>query len=262
MVASAGWTLRAAAAGKPLWQLWGGERSVEVSWTVTRQKPAAMAKEAAESCSRCGFRTLKVKGGQGLETDLRALAEIRAAVGPRVELCVDANGAYPREEAPGYVRRIAQAGAAVAEDPSPLAPDAQFEALQKGASIPILVDNSCSTARDAALYLERGVRAISLKPGRVGLSETRAVQALASLQGAKMTVGIYGESVLGTLVNLQQAAALARPHALAAEQSFFLEMGAQVSKLAPEIRGGCIELPAEADLSRLVDWDAVKRYAL
>jgi L-alanine-DL-glutamate epimerase-like enolase superfamily enzyme len=175
---------------------------------------------------------------------------------------VDANGAYAREQAPDYVRRIGEAGAAVVEDPSALAPDAEFESLQKGSSIPILVDSSCSTARDAALYLERGARAVSLKPGRVGLAETRAVQALASKQQVRMTVGIYGESALGTLVNLQQAAALARPHALPAEQSFFLEMGAQVSKLVPEIRAGRFELPAEADLSRLVDWQAAKRYAL
>ena len=235
MVASACWTLRAAAAGQPLWKLWGGEPGVELSWTVTRQKPAAMAGEAAEYCARHGFRTLKVKGGQGLDTDLRALAEIRAAVG---------------------------AGVALAEDPSPLAPDAQFEALQQGSAIPILVDSSCSTARDAELYLARGARAISLKPGRVGLSETHAVQALAAKQGARLAVGIYAESALGTLISLQQAAAVPRARSLAAEQSFFLEMTAQVSRLVPEIRQGRVELPAAADMASLVDWDAVKRFAL
>ncbi|OGA11934.1 MAG: hypothetical protein A3D95_02655 [Betaproteobacteria bacterium RIFCSPHIGHO2_12_FULL_69_13] len=262
MVASACWTLRAAAAGQPLWKLWGGEPGVELSWTVTRQKPAAMAGEAAEYCARHGFRTLKVKGGQGLDTDLRALAEIRAAVGAGVELTVDANGAYGRAEAPEYVRRIAQAGVALAEDPSPLAPDAQFEALQQGSAIPILVDSSCSTARDAELYLARGARAISLKPGRVGLSETHAVQALAAKQGARLAVGIYAESALGTLISLQQAAAVPRARSLAAEQSFFLEMTAQVSRLVPEIRQGRVELPAAADMASLVDWDAVKRFAL
>jgi hypothetical protein len=34
-----------------------------------------------------------------------------------------------------------------------------------------------------------------------------------------------------------------------------------VSTLLPQIRGGKIELPAEADLSRLVEWESVKRHA-
>ena len=101
-----------------------------------------------------------------------------------------------------------------------------------------------------------GARAISLKPGRVGLSETYAVQALAAKQGARLAVGIYAESALGTLVNLQQ------PGTMAAEQTFFLAMKEQVSTLLPQIRGGKIELPAESDLSGLVDWERVGRFAL
>ena len=48
LIDNACWTLRAAAAGKPLWQLLGGQANVEVSWCVTRQPPEAMAREAAE----------------------------------------------------------------------------------------------------------------------------------------------------------------------------------------------------------------------
>jgi len=48
LIDNACWTLRAAAAGKPLWQLLGGQGNVEVSWCVTRQPPEAMAREAAE----------------------------------------------------------------------------------------------------------------------------------------------------------------------------------------------------------------------
>jgi hypothetical protein len=64
-------------------------------------------------------------------------------------------------------------------------------------------------------------------------------------------VGIYAESALGTLINLQQ------PGSMAAEQTFFLTMTGQVSTRVPEIRGGRIELPDEAGLAGLVDWDRV-----
>ena len=249
MVSTACWTMRAAAAGKPLWQLLGARPEAEVCWTVTRRAPRLMAKESAEYCERHGFRTLKVKGGQGVQTDLQALREIRAAVGARVALYVDANGAYSRAEAAGYVKQIAAAGATIAEDPSPLAPDAQFEALQKSVDIPILVDNACTSARDAELFRERGARAVSLKPGRVGIDECLAIGK--KLANCSTAIGIYAESALGTLVSLQL------PAGLPAEQTFFLMMTSQVAAAVPEIRDGRIRLPDEPDLSKLVDWRAV-----
>ncbi len=255
MIESACWTLRAAVAGEPLWKLWDAGHVREVAWTVTRQKPALMAAEAAEVCAQYGFRVLKVKGGQGVEVDLQALAEIRAAVGPKVALYVDANSHYGRGDAPDYVRRLAAAGVTVAEDPCPLQPDREFEALQKGSPIPILVDRSCASKEDAALYLERGAQALSTKPGRVGLAETRAIAAMATLRGAQTAVGIYAESALGTLINLQQ------PGTMAAEQTFFLAMTEQASTLVPQIRGGKIELPQVADFSQLVDWERLRQLA-
>jgi len=255
MIESACWTLRAAAAREPLWKLWDAGHVREVAWTVTRQNPARMAAESAEVCAKYGFRVLKVKGGQGADVDLQVLKEIRAAVGPKVELYVDANSHYARGDAPDYVRKLAAAGVTVAEDPCPLQPDREFEALQKSSPIPILVDRTCASKEDAALYLERGAKALSTKPGRVGLAETRAIAAMATLRGAKTAVGIYAESALGTLINLQQ------PGTMAAEQTFFLTMTGQVSMLVPQIRDGRIELPAEADLSRLVDWERMRRFA-
>jgi len=255
MIESACWTLRAAAAQQPLWKLWGTGRARDLAWTVTRQAPALMAEESAEVCARHGFRVLKVKGGQGVATDLQALREIRAAVGPAIELYVDANSHYARGEALDYVRALADAGVTVAEDPCALQPDRAFEALQAASPIPILVDRSCASKEDAALYLERGAQALSTKPGRVGLAETRAIAAMAAARGAKTAVGIYAESALGTLVNLQQ------PGTMAAEQTFYLAMTEQVSTVVPEIRGGRIELPAEFDLAGMVDWDRVRRLA-
>jgi L-alanine-DL-glutamate epimerase-like enolase superfamily enzyme len=210
-----------------------------------------MAREAADYCRRHGFRTLKVKGGQGIDTDLRALNEIRAAVGPEVALYVDANSAYSREQALDYVKRIAAAGAIVAEDPCSLVPDAQFERLQKEAGIPILVDGACASLRDAELFLARGARAISLKPGRVGMDECLGIRN--KLSGCRSAVGIYAESALGTLINLQL------PAELPAEQTFFLMMPSQVTSAVPQICHGRIRLPDEPDLSRLVDWQAVEK---
>jgi L-alanine-DL-glutamate epimerase-like enolase superfamily enzyme len=256
------WTLEAARQGQALWRLWEGSSEVDLTWTVTRQAPLAMAREAGEVCARYGFRHLKVKGGQGLATDLQALAEIRAAVGEGVACSVDANSACSPLESLAYVQALAQVGVTVVEDPCPLTPDADFERLQAASPLPILVDRACASTLDARLFLERGAQALSAKPGRVGLQQARGVSRLASAAGARSAVGIYAESSLGTLISLQQAAAIPPAQTMAAEQTFFLGMADQVCTESLVIRDGRIRLPETAALDTLVDWGRVQARAI
>ena len=259
LVDNACWTLRAATAGEPLWRLLGGEASVEVSWCVTRQPPEAMAREAAEIIERHGFGALKIKGGQGIKTDIQALRRIRAAVGDGIAFYVDANGAYSRPEAAGYVRAIAAEGAKVAEDPCPLQPDRQFAQLLADAPIPVLVDSSCASLKDATQYLERGATALSVKPGRIGISEARSIAGLARGIGANVCSGMYAESALGTLISLQFSGALREP-LVPAEQSFYLMMRDQVLHEPLEIRSGHVRLPTASDTAQSIDWGKVTHY--
>jgi L-alanine-DL-glutamate epimerase-like enolase superfamily enzyme len=258
LVDNACWTLRAAAAGKPLWEMWGGKREVDICWMVTRQSPARMAAEAAEACGKYGVRSLKLQGGQGWDTDTRMLAEVRSAVGKGVELMVDANGSYTRDEALEYVRALAHAGVSVSEDPCPLAPDAAYSALQRDCGLALLVDLSCASADDARLYVGRGARALAAKPARIGFSEAREIDAIAAGGHARLAVAVYYESALGTLISLQQAAAVKSPR-IPSSHSFFMLLKSQVTRLSPQIRGGKIELPNDADLEKFVDWKAVQR---
>jgi L-alanine-DL-glutamate epimerase-like enolase superfamily enzyme len=255
MVDTVCWDLRAQAAGVPLWQLWGGDSEVPLSWTVTRQEPAAMARESAEMVERYGFGTLKVKGGQGWERDFQMLGEVRAAVGPEVTLYVDANGAYPPEEALAYVQRLAEAGVVAAEDPCPLQPNGAFARLQVASPIPLVVDNACANARDAALFLEQGARALSVKLSKAGPTECRRVAALADAAGCQAHVGVVAESTLGALIGLQVAAALpTRARSLPAELSFFLMLMDEYTVERLTIEDGRVRLPAEPGLAQWVDW--------
>lgn len=263
MLESAAWMLRAAHAGKPLWQYWNGRRDVEVAWTVTRQAPGAMAREAAEAAERYGIRSFKIKGGQGMDVDREALRAIRRALGDHAILNVDANSAYDRSDAAAYLRLLEDEGVQAAEDPCALRPDAHFEALQRGTRLPIIVDSACSTATDAALFLERGARALSAKPGRIGMSETIAIGELAARHGAGVATGIYAESALGTLINLQHAAAVPPSAcAFAAEQTFFLTLTEQIVAEAPQIRDGRITLPAAPDPDAWIAPDLLARHRL
>jgi L-alanine-DL-glutamate epimerase-like enolase superfamily enzyme len=265
LIDNACWDLHAASLGGSVWRLWGGaanrvELRVEVSWALTRQAPQAMAAEAAAMVARHGFRVLKVKGGQGFDLDLAGMRAIRSAVGEGVRLYVDANGAYTAEEALDYVRAIADAGAVMVEDPCALAPDARFRSLQQESPVPLLVDFGCTSLRDAALFIEQGARALSIKPGRFGLSTALAMQKLALQSGCAPVVGLMGESVLGTLAGLQFAATLPHP-ILPAELTWYLAMTEQITTLTPKIVDGAVDLPACASLGALIDWRAVERLA-
>ena len=258
MIDIACWDLRSQAAGRPLWHLWGGDAEVPVSWTVTRQAPGDMARDAAETVGRHGFRTLKVKGGQGRDVDRAALTQIRAAVGSDVELMVDANRGYPEEEGLSYVLELAELGVTVAEDPCQLRPNHAFRELQEASPIPLLVDNGCGSVEDAALFLEEGARALSLKLSRTGVTEAQRMAALAHAQNCAAHVGFIGETSLGALVALQVASALpTRDYSLPAETTFFLTFGQEYVAERVRVEDGRVRLPAVPGLGRWVDWERV-----
>ena len=260
LIDNACWAMRSSASGKALWRQWGGSPEVPVTWIVTRRPPGEMAAEAADMVRRHGLRSLKLKGGQGRETDLQVIREVRAAVGTDIELSMDANRAYPQEGIAEYVRAIADAGVTVAEDPCNLAPDSAFEKLQRDCRIPLLVDFACVSRLDAMLFIDRGARSLMIKPGRIGVSEALEIDALCAARGVGVSLGMFYESALGTALSLQVAAALKSRRILPAEHSFFLMLKDQVA--AGEVKDGVFKLPEESDLSKLIDWKAVERYKI
>lgn len=258
LIDNALWDLHAAVTGRPLWRSWHGAQEVALSWAVTRQAPRAMAEEAEAMVRRYGFCTLKVKGGQGTDVDIEAMRAIRAAVGESVALFVDANRAYSPQEAADYVMAMADAGALIVEDPCRLAPDAEFRRLQQVCKVPVLVDLDCASPRDASLFLAQGTRALSLKPGRLGLSDTRTMAAMAQAAGCTAVVGLFGESALGTLHALQLASTLPAG-SLPAEISWYLAMSEQIIPDLLEIRDGKVRLPEQAGFATLIDQRRVAR---
>lgn len=255
------WDLRAGASGAALWRQWRGIARVPVSFTVTRQAPDLMAREAAELVERLGLRMLKIKGGQGAAVDAQVLRCLRAAVGDGIAFYVDANGACEPAQARAYAQAMFDAGARVVEDPCVLVPGERFASLQSGLDGALMVDFGCWSPQDTALFIESGARAFSLKPGRFGLSVTRQMQRLAEAAGATTVVGMFGESALGTWQALMQASCL-DARALDAEVTWYLSMREQVLHDVPIVREGCIDLPDAACVAERVDWKQVARLSI
>ena len=263
MIDVACWDIRSQIAGQPLWRLWGGKPAVPVCWVITRQPPAVMAREAEDMVARHGLRAFKIKGGQGVATDLEALAAIRKAVGEGIELTVDANGHYSAAETPAYVAQLAERGIRWVEDPCRTEPTAAYTELQSACRLPLLVDGPCRDVLIARLFLERGARGLSIKVGKAGgYTDNRAIIDLAAARGSAVNVGILAETSLGSLAALQLQAAI--PPALAqlpAETTFFLMLDREYVQAPLRVVDGAVHLPDEPGLARTIDWRQVASLA-
>src|SRR4030095_2778780 len=144
-------------------------------------------------------------------------------VGPDVQLMTDANDGYSEREAPEHLRQLADLGVTVAEDPCSLRPNRAFERLQGESPIPILVDRACSSFENAALFLERGAKELSLKTNGTGIANARRIADLAHANQCAAHVGNVTESSLGALMAFEiQSALPTRHYSLPAETTGFL----------------------------------------
>ncbi|APX95977.1 mandelate racemase/muconate lactonizing enzyme family protein [Natronorubrum daqingense] len=114
--------LQATSRSTPLYQYLGNGPlvgRVPVNATVGSGSPAETAQEARAAVER-GFKSCKLKVGQrSLETDLERIARTREAVGPDVELRVDANGAWTVAEATRALETLAEYDVSLLEQPLP-----------------------------------------------------------------------------------------------------------------------------------------------
>jgi L-alanine-DL-glutamate epimerase-like enolase superfamily enzyme len=261
VVDAACWDLRAQEAGMPLWKLLGGRQTVPVSWILTRQAPDAMAEEAARITGDHGIRTLKLKTGQGLETDRRMLTLVREAVGPGVRLYADANSYYEPEDIGDYTALLSEAGCVMSEDPCAIMPDAAGRAVREASAVPIMIDKYCRNLFQARVYLNWGADAISVKYPKSGISESLRILAEADAAGAQAPLGLSASGSLGSLSTLSLAAT--RPPSeklLPAEESFFLQLRDDYVAEPLRIVDGIVTLPDSAGAAGLIDWDKVRAF--
>jgi L-alanine-DL-glutamate epimerase-like enolase superfamily enzyme len=257
LIDTACWDLRARMAGVPLWkQLGASAAAAPVSWTVTRASAEAMAADAERMHATCGVTAFKVKTGQGLATDRAVLEKIRTALGDRVTLSADSNAADRPEDVPEMSRMLADHGVSYFEDPCPFLPNRRFAELQRDCALPILVDNGCRSLGEAALFLDAGAQALSVKVMKTGITDSVAVVRSAQEWNARIAVGISAASSLGAVVALSLSASISEAtRCLPCEETFFL--GTETILNRPlALQDGCVTLPEVAGHD-LVDWDKV-----
>ncbi|MGB8958173.1 MAG: dipeptide epimerase [Candidatus Aminicenantales bacterium] len=136
-------------AGLPLFRLLGGTKNVfETDITTsldTLEKMTAEAKGYADK----GYKTLKVKVGLDPDEDYSHIAAIRAAVGPRVAIRIDANQGWTVPQAIYALRKMAPLAIEFCEQPVLASDTAGLRAVRLQSPIAIMADEALFGPADA-----------------------------------------------------------------------------------------------------------------
>ena len=155
-----------------------------------------LAKEACEYV-RQGFKAIKMKVGLSIKTDVAHVKAVREAIGPDIQLMVDANHAYSLREATKLAKLIEPYDIGWFEEPvSPEFYD-HYHELRNKTTIPI-AGGECEYLRYGFLQLLKKDSVDILQIdicSAGGLTEAKRVAALASSFGVEIVPHTWGTGI-------------------------------------------------------------------
>ncbi|HKE79501.1 MAG TPA: mandelate racemase/muconate lactonizing enzyme family protein [Solirubrobacteraceae bacterium] len=197
------WDLAANREGKPVSALIADDPApeVRVNATIPAEDRAQAAEQAAAAAS-AGYTCVKVKVGIG--DDAGRVAAVRAAVGPEVELRLDANGAWEVEEAVAAIESLAPAGLELVEEP--VHGVQAMREVRDRVAVRVAMDE---TAAQPGSLTAKVADAVCLKVSRCGgISRLLAQAALVRQSGADVYLASTFDGPLGIAAAVHCAAAL------------------------------------------------------
>ena len=218
----------------------------------------------AQQAVAAGFGCVKLKVGALADTnaEIARVVAVRTAIGPRIHLRLDANGAWSRDQARELLNSLAACDIQYIEQPLPATDLAGMAALRTEQPIPIAADEALTDLASAARILRLGAAdTLVIKPQMVGgWLASSAIAQLANDAGVQCVVTSAIESGVGVAAALQLAAALAPT----------LECGLATLDLLEDdlirepliIARGAMQVPEDSGLGVTLDDAALAHYAI
>jgi L-alanine-DL-glutamate epimerase-like enolase superfamily enzyme len=233
--------------------LWGKTLPEELvlSWTLN---PATLddVDPLIDKGLERGYRHFNIKVAPDLEFDLALCRRLKERV-PDGFLWADANGGYDLAGALEAAPKLADAGAAVLEQPLPSNRLTGYQELRRQGALPIVMDEGVVAPSDLEEYIKLGCcDGVAMKPARCGglRSAARQIDILREQGLLFLGSGLTDPDVsLAASLVLYGAYGLDRPAALNAPQ--FLEGSVLVEPFVP--RNGKVRVPKGPGLGVEVD---------
>jgi L-Ala-D/L-Glu epimerase len=236
------WDLAGKRAGRSVAQLISVEaaRSIPVNAVIAAEDRAGAA-AAAAAAVEAQFDCVKLKVGVG--DDAGRVAAVRAAVGRRAAIRVDANGAWSVEEAIAHLRHLAPAGIELAEEP--VHGVEALRAVRAEVDVPLAMDE---TAAEEGAPASGATDAVCLKIGRCGgISGVLRDAAAARLGGSTVYLASTYDGPVGIAGGVHAAAGLSASGILPAHGLATLDVFAEPGERLRAVRGA-IRVPREPGL--------------
>ena len=192
----------------PAYELLGGcyRRRIPVAHSIGLMEIEKAVEEALQVKAE-GIKTVKLKGGQAPERDVELVERIRKALGPDIQITVDANQGYATPKI--AVRTIqAMEEYAIQFMEQPVEGIDAMAVVAQSVDTPIMADESAWTPQDVLeIVRKKAADIVSLyttKPG--GLFKAKKVAAVAEAAGLQCNVNGSVETGIGNAANLHLAA--------------------------------------------------------
>ena len=192
----------------PAFQLLGGlfHERVPIAHSLGLMEIEKAVEEALQAKAE-GVKTIKLKGGVDQKRDVQLVKKIRTAIGPDLNICVDANQGYVSAKAAvKIIRAMEEYNLLYIEQP--VEGIDQMAEVTRRVDTPIMADESAWTAQDVIeIVQKRAADAISIyttKPG--GMFRAKQVAAVAEAADLKCNVNGSVETGVGNAANVHLAA--------------------------------------------------------
>jgi galactonate dehydratase len=250
------WDIKGKALGVPVWQLLGG--AIRESIPVYGH---ARTPERARELTDLGYTAVKIPFTGIVELD--RIGAIRDAVGPEVDLAVDAHGPswMTAQDAILLGRELEAFDLLFYEDPVPPENLDMLARVRDAVAVPLAAGERVGTIHGARPYIERGlVDVIQPDTGRAGgITQLRKIAAMAEPHGIMLAPHSGSLGPVAEFAALHVMATV--PNALLLERLEFDWPGrAEVVTPALTVTEGCLPLPTAPGLGVELVHEEIARY--
>jgi len=255
------WDIAGKAWDLPLCKLLGGplRETVPLTACMGIKEPEEAAETAREYVAQ-GFRTVKTKGGREIRQDLEVIRAIREAVGPEVQVRLDANQGYSPDQGLRLMKELEPYDVQFFEQPCRKDLWKETAELRLRTRVPVALDEGADTPEELLRAIELGALDVAVVdfPPAGGILRVRGMAAMAEAAGIPLVMGSAHEMGVKTAAMLHVVAST--PAFTYANDSTYYVQENDVLTEPLRVVDGALEVPMRPGLGVEVDREKVREY--